>query len=224
MTTAVELVIGGEPRVSLLPPEVQAARRSRVLRRALGITVVAVAVIMVGGMAAATWQAMQVQSALSAAQNRTTQLLSEQTRYVEVRQIQDEIDTTLAARWIGASTEIDWKTYLARVRATLPDSVSITSVTIDQASPVEPYLQAAVPLQGSRVATLTLTLNSPTLPPVPQWLTALTALPGSVDGTPTSITRDDTGAYLVTFVLHLGEDAFSGRVHRPLANGAGGAP
>lgn len=224
MTAALELVIGGEPRVSLLPPEVQAARRSRVLRRALGIAVVAVAVIVVGGMAAASWQAMQVQSALSAAQDRTTQLLNEQTRYVEVRQVQDAIDTTLAARWIGASTEINWDSYLARVRATLPDAVSVTSISIDQASPVEPYPQATVPLQGARVATLTLTLNSPTLPPVPQWLSALALLPGCVDGTPTSITRADTGAYLVTLVLHLGEEAFSGRVPRPVVPESGGAP
>ena len=180
------LVLGGEPRVDLLPPEVKARRKGKVLRRALGIAVVAMVVLVAGGIAAASWQAVQGQASLAAAQSRTADLLNEQVRYVEVRQVQDTVDATIAARWVGSSTEIDWKGYLERVRELLPADVSIDTVGIDAASPLEPYGQAVAPLQGLRVATLTLVVTSPTLPAVPDWLIDLQELPGYVDATPST--------------------------------------
>lgn len=206
-----ELVIGGEPRADLLPPEVKAGLRGKALQRGLLIAVVSVIVLVVGGIGAATWQAMQGQASLAAVQARTAELLGEQTQYLEVRQVQDAVDATIAAQQVGGSTEIDWTDYLQRVRAVLPADVSIDSVTIDAATPLAPYGQATAPLQKSRVATLTLLVTSPTLPAVPDWLRGLRELPGYADGTPSAITRTETGAFQVSVTLHINDAAYSGR-------------
>lgn len=206
-----ELIIGGEPRVDLLPPEVKATRRAKTLRRGLAAVVVAVVVLVAAGVTAASFQAMQSQTDLQAAQARTNELLAEQTKYVEVRQVQDEVDATVAARQLGASTEVDWKAYLIGLRDVLPGDVTIDTVGVDAASPLAPYGQATVPLQALRVATLTLSLTSPSLPTVPDWLDAMSSLPGYVDGTPGSITRLGTGAYQVDLTVHINEDAYSNR-------------
>ncbi|MFC5928088.1 hypothetical protein D6T64_10295 [Cryobacterium melibiosiphilum] len=218
-----ELIIGGEPRADLLPPEVKAGLRGKALQRGLLIAVVAVVVLVAGGVAVATWQAMQGQASLAAVQGRSAQLLGEQTEYLQVRQVQDAVDATIAAQQVGGSTEIDWKDYLQRVRAVLPADVSIDSVTIDAATPLAPYGQATAPLQQSRVATLTLLVTGPTLPEVPDWLRGLRELPGYADDAPSAITRTDTGAYQVSVTLHINDEAYSGRFTDPtLADTTGG--
>lgn len=210
-----ELIIGGEPRADLLPPEVKAGLRGKALHRGLLMAVVAVVVLVVGGVGVATWQTMQGQARLLAAQSQTAEPLNEQAQYLEVRQVQDAVATTIAAQQVGGSTEIDWKNYLQRVQAVLPEDADIDSVTIDAATPVAPYAQATAPLQESRVATLTLLVTSPTLPEVPDWLRGLTALPGYADATPGTITRTETGAYQVSVTLHINDEAYSGRFAEP---------
>ena len=50
-------VIGGDPRVDLLPPEITAEQKGRRLRRGLAVAVVAVVLVTGVGIAAATWEA-----------------------------------------------------------------------------------------------------------------------------------------------------------------------
>lgn len=205
------LVIGGEPRVDLLPPEVKVRQKSRALRRGLAAAVVGVVVLVGVGVAAASWEAVRSQAALTGAQSRTAELLTEQTKYVKVRQVQNEVDAALTARQVGASTEVDWKAYLHKIRAILPADVTIDTVGVDAASPLAPYEQATVPLQAARVATLTISLTSPNLPTVPEWLEAMKALPGYADATPGSISLSDADTYQVDLTLHINEGAYSNR-------------
>ena len=206
-----ELVLGAEPRVDLLPPEVAAGRRGKALRRNLGASVVLVVLLALAGVAGSSWLVMQSQDNLVAAQDRTIELLAEQSKYVEARNVQNEVDLAISARRLGASTEIDWKEYLESVRAILPADVTIDAVTVNSASPLSLYDQATVPLQGARVATLVLDLTSTNLPEAPAWLTGLKGLPGYEDGTPGTITQTDLGTYQVNLVLHINEEAFSQR-------------
>lgn len=210
-TASEPLVIGGEPRVSLLPAEVTAVRKARANRRLLGFVVVGVVLIVGAACGAVVWQSIQAQMALAAAQERTTQLLQEQLKYSEVRSVQEEVNRTVAARQVGASTEVDWKAYLEGIRRVLPGNVTIDTVTVDAASPLEAYAQPTVPLQAQRVATITLTITSPSLPTVPEWLEALKTLPGYADGTPNAITQDDGGDYTVNLTLHVNDGAYSHR-------------
>jgi hypothetical protein len=206
-----ELVIGGEPRVDLLPPEVRTAKRVKAVRVRLGFSLVSIIVVVVAGTAVASWQAGQSQAELAAAQARTTELLASQAKYSIVHKVQGELDTTVAARQFGATTEVDWKGYLSEIRAVLPGDVTIDSVGVESASPLVAFSQPTAPLQDARVATLTLGLTSPNLPSVPQWLDAIKSLPGYADATPGSITRSSTGAYAVNLVLHINSGAYSNR-------------
>jgi hypothetical protein len=204
-------VIGGDPRVDLLPPEITAEQKGRRLRRGLAVAVVAVVLVTGAGIAAATWEAERSQANLAVVQARTTELLAAQGEYIEVRRAQEEVDATVAARRLAASVDIDWTDYLQQIRARLPGDVVIGAVVLDAGSPWVPYVQATAPLQPSRVATISLTLTSPTLPSVPDWLDAMATLPGYADSAPTRVALLDTGAYEVSLTLHVNAEAFSNR-------------
>jgi hypothetical protein len=206
------LVIGGEPRVDLLPFEVRKERKAKVMRRRLGLGVVGVLVIVLVGSGAATALSMQAQTRLSDEQSRTADLLAQQSKYISVRKVQDQVTLVRAAQQVGASTEIDWKKYLESVQSTLPAGVTIDSVTVDSASPLAIYDQPTAPLQGARVATVSFTATSAVLPDVPTWLKALAQLPGYADALPSSATLDQASkTYKVNITMHINDAAFSKR-------------
>ena len=209
--TTDELVLGAEPRMDLLPPEVRTLKKAKATRRHLGGILLAVLVLVGAGYGASTWYAVQSQAELAAARERTTELLASQSKYSEVHKVQAALDTTLAARQFGASTEIDWQSYLGQVRALVPSAVTIDSVTLDAASPLFPYEQPTTPLLNSRAATIRILFSSPDMSSVPEWLSAMSALPGYADSAPATISRTDTGSYEVDLVLHVNEAAFSDR-------------
>lgn len=211
-TGKVALVVGGEPRVDLLPMEVRAQRRASSTRRSLGYGVAATVVVvaLAGGGAAAL--SISAQANLATSQAETGTILAQQTKFLDVRQVQDQVALATAAQQVGASTEIDWKSYLDKVQATLPANVVITTVNVDSATPLALFSQATAPLQGARVATVAFTATSPTLPQVPEWLVALAKLPGFADATPGTVTLDTTAnSYTVNMTMHINQDAFDKR-------------
>lgn len=211
----VELVLGGEPRVHLLPPEVVAGQKSKTLHRIIAGSLVGVLVLLGAGTAAATWNAQLAGQRLATAQSRSDDLLAGQLEFSSVLQVQAAVDAAESARQLGTASEIDWKEYLDDIRGLLPADATIDSVTIDSTSPLVPFEQPTVPLQASRVATANLTVTSPGLPPVADWLESFRELPGYADSAPSTITRTDTGGYTVTLTLHINEDAYLGRFADP---------
>ncbi|SDS15786.1 hypothetical protein [Microterricola viridarii] len=216
--------IGGVPRVDLLPPEVRAAAASRVLRRRLGVGllgVVTVVVLMVTGATAIT---LGKTIQLIDAQARTDALLAEQTEYVEVRRVQQDLNAVSDARMVGSFTEVQWREYLQAVQASLPAGVAIRTASISAASPLEEFAQATTPLQSPRIATVGLEATSPTLPNVPLWLDGLAGLTGYAGASPDSVTFDDkTGLYTVSIKLQVNGEALSARFV-PEAEAAGETP
>lgn len=207
-----ELVLSGEPRVTLLPPEVLQHRKAKVARKNLAIGVIGLLFVVLTGTAGATMMAIQAQTLLAAEQLHTNELLAEQGQYSDARTVQAQVELIKAAQRVGASTEIDWRSYLSAVQATLPTSVSIESVTADSATPILAYEQATAPLQGPRVAMVSFSATSAVLPDVPTWLTGLTSLPGFADALPGSVTFDEaTGLYTVGITMHINEAAFAER-------------
>ena len=205
------LAIGGESRVDLLPPELRVKRKAAVVHRRLGFLVFLVAVLVAGGTALVRAQAVQAKVNFSIEAANAQSLLLQQRKYGEVQQIQKQVDTVQAAQQVGTSTEIDWKKYLISVQATLPPNVTLDSVNIDSATPFTSYAQANAPLQGERIATLSFTAISSTLPQVPQWLIALATLPGYADANPGSVNRLETGSYSVNITMHINQAAFTNR-------------
>ena len=205
------IVVGGEPRVSLLPPSIRQKRRQTKTARRVALALVGVVVLVAAAIVATTFIAGQMNQQLLNEQAQTQSILQQQGKFVEVHAVQDQVSLTKAAQQVGASTEIDWKGYLTKVQNTLPETVVITSVSLDSASPLGPYAQATAPLQGSRVATLTFSVTSPTLPEVPVWLDALSTLPGYADAVPGTVTMEADGTYTSDITLHVNEKAFDGR-------------
>ncbi len=205
------LVIGGESKVDLLPQELRVKRKAAVVRRRLGFLVFLVALLVSGSVLLVRAQASQAKVNLFIEQANTQSLLLQQRKYGQVQQIQKDVDTVQAAQQVGTSTEINWKNYLIAVQATLPSNVTLDSVNIDSATPFTSYAQASAPLQGERIATLSFTALSSTLPKVPQWLIALATLPGYADANPGSVTRTATGSYSVNITMHINQAAFTNR-------------
>ena len=206
------IVVGSEPRVSLMPPEVLPSRRAKGVRRSLLWAVLGVVLITVTAVGGTAVLGFRAQLDLATAQAHTSELLAEQTQYKEVRKVQDQVTLVEAAQQVGASTEIDWKTYLEKVQATLPADVTMATVTVDSATPLTTYEQPTAPLLGARVATLSFQASSPTLPVVPVWLNSLATLPGFADATPGSVTLDPTtSTYSVDITMHINETAFDRR-------------
>ena len=206
------LEIGGEARADLLPPELRLQRKAIRTRHRLWAATAVLLVLMVLGTGLAAFQAFQAQLTLAAEQQRTPTLLAQQAKYIKVRSLQDEVGILKAAQEVGTSTEIDWQGYLNKVQATLPANVTLTSVTIESGSPLESFAQAAIPLQGSRVATLSFVATSQTLPEVPAWLDSLTTLPGYTDASPGKVNKEvATGKYTVNITMHINEAAFTKR-------------
>lgn len=203
------MTIGGEARVDLLPTEVRADRRSALQVRRVWLGVAGIAVLAVIATSTATIYAKSANMTLAATQNQTTSLVSQQGQYSAVSTIQGEVALIDAARHVAGSTDIDWPSYLQGVQATIPAGMTLSQIGIDSASPILAYPQATTPLQGQRVATLTLAATSSSLPSVTTWLSNMTSLLGYVDAEP-GIVSLDSGVYTANVTLHVNQKAFSG--------------
>ena len=203
------LSLGGDPTIDLLPPELRIKRRGRVLRRRISIGIFLLALIVSGAATLVQAQANQAREELRIAQLETQALARQQQGFLEVEKAKAKIGLIEAAQQVGISTEINWHKYLNEVQATLPSNVTVDSVNIDSATPFSSYLQPVSSLQGERIATLNFTATSSTLPRVPDWLKSLATLPGFVDASPGSMTRNESGSYSVNITLHIDEVAFS---------------
>jgi hypothetical protein len=206
------VTVGGRPRADLLPTEVLVDRRERRVVRRLWAGVLVVAVVAAIGIGGASLLATESANDLANTQAQTLSLLRQQAQYKGVRETESSTKLLQAAEAVGGSTEVAWGSYLASVQGSLPAGVEITGVTVDSASPLEPYTQADAPLQGQRIATLTFDAESPTLPSVPVWLDSVKALTGFVDATANAVTLDETkGSYTVNMTIHISEKAFDGK-------------
>lgn len=204
------IIVGGEPRIDLLPPEIKAAKQARKSRGLLGTLVIAVLLLCGGGYVFATSLAIQSQDMLVAEQTRTEMLLQEQLKYADARAAANQLAAAKDARLVASATEILWREYLVSIQGTLPESMVITAFVVDSISAYEVVPEVTVPLQKDRVATLSLTASSPDLVQIDQWLVALRALRGHADSTVTAITLQE-GVYVANVTLNVNADAFEKR-------------
>lgn len=204
------LVVGGQPRANLLPPEVVLKRKQLKTRRALRVGVFFVFVGTVAACGAVWALATGSQVALTASQDQLAALAQEQLGYSEVRDVQSTIETIKAGQQVGSSTEINFTEYLRLLQASLPEGMTLKTAAFDLGTPMVAYAQSDTPLQGERVGSITFSTSSATLPTTGAWLRSLEKLPGFVDATPGSVTLDN-GAYTSQVVMHIDGDAFSMR-------------
>jgi Tfp pilus assembly protein PilN len=201
---------GGAPRVDLMPPEIRLRRSQLRTRRSLRLALFGMFVVVVVA-CAGTWAFNGLaQTALTDAKVQQQALVAEQAKYSDVTIVKDSIKLIQAGQIVGDSSEIDWQGYLTKLQGTLPDGVTLTTVTVDSATPLKSYAQTTTPLQGGRIATLEFTAASTTLPSIPLWLNGLKTLPGFVDATPGSVALTATG-YTADVSMHINADALVNR-------------
>ncbi|MGO4592877.1 hypothetical protein AB4Z18_03550 [Leifsonia sp. 2TAF2] len=206
------LAIGAEPRVDFLPPEVRAERRNARTRRAFGWGVLAVLLIVLVAAGGAFGLNVVSQAQLLTARSETASLLAQQRQFAPVRELKKQVALAQAAQQTGASTEIDWKGFLDQVGAAQPAGLAISSVAVDSISPLALYQQSADPLQGPRVATVTIVGVSAALPNVPAWVVQLQKIPGVADVVPGTVTLDEVNnVYKSTVTIHLSDSLYSKR-------------
>ncbi|CAN5192190.1 hypothetical protein BH11ACT4_BH11ACT4_00160 [soil metagenome] len=207
---------GGSPRVDLMPPEIRTKRAQLQFRRKLRVGLVGVLVLVVVA-CGATWALGSVaQANLLAAQNQRQQLIAQQSQYSDVTTVKRSIAVAQAGQKVGDSPEIEWQAYLTKLQATLPAGVLLTGVTIDTATPLHGYAPSTIPLEGDRIAMLTFTATSPSLPSIPDWLDGLATLPGFSDATPGDVSLS-AGIYTATVTMHINTKAFANRFDKAAA-------
>ncbi|MGO4301096.1 hypothetical protein [Leifsonia sp. RAF41] len=206
-----DLRIGGDPRVDLLPPEVRSSRRNARTRRGFTWGVLAVFLFVIVASGAAFGYDVVAQTQLLTAQAKANELLAEQQKYLEVRNVQNQVDIAVAAQQVGASTEVDWQKFLTEVGKAEPKTMLFKKMTIDSATPIANYQQSTDPLQGPRIATVTFQAVSATFPDVPTWVRGLLKVDGVVDAVPGTVNLDATGVYTSTVTIHLSESLYTKR-------------
>lgn len=205
-----DLVLGGDPRVELLPPEVALREKARGMRRLSIMVLVLVLLIVGGGYGVALYRTSTEQSALSAAKAETAQLAAAAQKYAKVTSVNELIANVNEARTLGASTEVMWARVIDAVQSTLPTGASIESVTMKGRAPWEAALVPAGPLRAPLVATLSINIVSPTILNATTIVRSLVNVPGFADATPDSIS-EASDLFRTTITLNIDQKALSGR-------------
>lgn len=206
------LMVGGEPRANLLPPEFAAEARLRAQRRGMVFLALLSVALVVVGYVFVTVQTGSQTLQLDAANAETTSLLAQQQQYSEVGAINSQIATVQVAKVLGTSTQVDWLGYLALVSASLPPETRIDTVGAGTAYPGSGPTVSASPLGFTSIAKIAFSAETTTLPNVSSWIENLSELPGFAGATAGSITRCDCGSYTVTMVLYINEGALANRL------------
>ena len=203
------LVVGGQPRANLLPPEIVLKRKQLKTRRSLRVGVVLVAIATAAACVLTFGVSSVAQVQLQLTQQAQNALVIEQAKYQEVRDVQSTIETITAGQEVGASTEVNWRDFINALQKKLPSGVRVLTVKAATGTPMTAYEQSDAPLQGLRVGSISFTATSKALPSIPDWLRGLAEIPGYVDAIPGSVKQEDGGGYTVEVLMHFNQDALS---------------
>ena len=203
-------IIGGEPRVNLLPPEVAQRKKARSARRGLVALVIIVLLAVAGGYGFATVRALAAEAELAVSQARTAELLAEQLQYADVTTVSGNVQAVKDAQVLAVSTEVLWNDYYTKIRDALPADTSISSFLVDGRAPWEPDPGLAGPLRKPRVAQITFEVSSAVPFAVEPFVARIAKIPGFADTTPDILNREDL-SYTTQFTYNVSPEALSGR-------------
>jgi hypothetical protein len=205
-----DTLIAGEPRVQLMPPSVRVQAKNRETRRMLVLLVVLAIVAVGGGMTWAFTRQLDAASALAAAQNRTSELLLEQTKYADAARVAGLVATTEEAQRMLTAGEVDWAAVMADLATYAPADVTFAGAILTAPAPWEPPLVPEGPLRAQRVATVVLTIASPSYANAATFVAAVRLNPTVADVTITASTAEGSG-YLTTVSITLNDKVLKTR-------------
>jgi len=204
------LALGAIPRAHLLPPEVKAFQKAQGGRRLLITGLVGMIVVAILAVGAASFGLFNTNAKLSTERARTASLTAEQGKYRSVVTMQNQVSDLASVQPIAATGEILWQPYVTSLQGTLPADTKITAFTA-QLDDAKTSTVVSGPLQGTHIATVTITADSPKAS-ISDWLDNLAKLPGFVDATPGSVVLVPASSrYTVSVALHVNADATANR-------------
>ena len=205
------LVLGGVPRAELLPPELKQEATASAQRRVMVLLIVLALVVTGGATFGASVLAAQSAAELEQANGRTTEILLEQGKYAEARQLAARVSASEDAGAIVMATDIDWVAQLALIDATAASvGATVDNTAVTQSTAFAVVDEPADLLEKPRVATVVLTATTPTLPNLADWLEAFEALPGFAGVTFGTATLTGLG-YDTVVTVHFDESIFTNR-------------
>ena len=202
--------LSASPRADLLPPEIGEGNKKKAARRGMRLLMFFVLVLALVATAGAFYVEYQAGLAQKKAEDEFTSLQLKKATYADIRATLQGIAEGEAALRVGGSTDIDWSSYIHQLQAILPADVTLTTVSVESADAIKPYEQSDVPLERPRIATIIFAAETATLPSIPSWINALSALPGFADASPQSLNNDE-GIFTATIVMHIDTNAYSHR-------------
>jgi len=192
---------------NLLPPEVLAARRVRVLRKLVVAALAVVVLLGAGGYGYAFWQARSAKSDLHAAQDQTTQLQLQQRKYGAVVQLQNQAAQIKSQLGGLLSADVNVPKLATAIMALSPAKSSLTKldveVTTASAQPASSNADSSGVLDTSghqHIGTITVTGTVHSIDDVATYVTRLSGLPGIVEVFPASQQNDGK---LVTYSIEM---------------------
>jgi Tfp pilus assembly protein PilN len=149
MSTQTTTRLATLPRVNLLPPEIEEARRFRSVQVGLGAAVLASIVVAGALFVAANHQVGKAQDDLDATSAQTTQLQAKVADYAAVPLVYGQVDAARAQLDLAMGQEVRWSYFLNDLSLTIPRHVWIDSMTVSASSATG----AAAPVAGQYAAT-----------------------------------------------------------------------
>jgi Tfp pilus assembly protein PilN len=167
--------LGTLPRVNLLPPEIEEARRFRKVQGGPGGGVLAAAAVVGLLTVLAASGVHDAQGNLDAAKGRESTLQGQVAEYADVPVVQAQKDAAEAQLQLAMGKEVRWSYFLNDLSLTIPSKVWLTSVTVTQN--VDAVAGTAVPGAAEYltpgIASATFVGNAYAHPDVAAWLDGL---------------------------------------------------
>lgn len=203
------LILGGMPRVRLLPREVGEGQKTRALRRRLLAGLVVIVVVAILATVGATFALFAANAQLANEQSRSAQLAASRAKFGDVTKLQGQVNQIVTSQPLADAGEILWAPYVQELQASLPAGTTITALTATTATATATSVTAS--LTPPHIADVKITADSPQQP-ISDWLDNLAKVKGFVAAIPGSVTRvQDTGHYTIELDLLVNSDALSER-------------
>ncbi len=210
--------LGGPPapQVNLLPASVGDAKRDARLRKMLLAGLAGVIVLAGIFYYFAMLSEASAQEELDAANQQTSVLMKEKASLAYVPLVINQLGEAKLAEMLTMGGEVNWRGYIGAVTAILPPNTAVTDVVAASNAVGVPLPANVNVLAAPRVATITFTTRTASVPDTSAWLVALSTVQGFQDAFfTTAALTDDNGTifYEVTTVVEIDDTGLSNRLN-----------
>lgn len=191
-TTTWEAHPGWGIAVDLTPPQVAQARQVRVHKRLIALALVLVVAICAGVTLISLDSKSSAESDNTAERARTSELQAQTAKYAVLTTMQRAIDQIGVQVASLMANDIDYVNLVARIRASLPPELTLTTATVV----LSPTVAGAgvTPTAGPQIiGSISLAGTAGRIKDVTPFIAALNQLRGVVDVVPQSTTKTESG-------------------------------